>query len=268
MTALTLPPPVHVDLLILGAGWTSTFLLPQLDSHHISHAATTRAGSPTTIPWTFDPATTDPAAYARLPSATTVLITFPITAEGGTKRLVDLYTLTHAPAHFIQLGTTSVWDAHGVSNRHTPVSTDHPRGREEAALLAAGGCVLNLSGLWGGVRSPKSWVGRVADTKEKLKGKESLHLVHGEDVARAVVAVHLAWEKAEGQRWLLTDMRSYDWWDLALGWGGVAAGWALELMKEAGEGVLPRGLEKRGRALDSREFWSVFGIRPERSLLM
>ena len=31
--------------------------------------------------------------------------------------------------------------------------------------------VLNLSGLWGGQRAVKHWVGRVAPTKEALKNK-------------------------------------------------------------------------------------------------
>ena len=31
--------------------------------------------------------------------------------------------------------------------------------------------VLNLSGLWGGERHPRHWVGRVADTKERLADK-------------------------------------------------------------------------------------------------
>lgn len=47
----------------------------------------------------------------------------------------------------------------------------------------------------------------------------SLHLIHGDDVARAVLAVHHAFDKAAGQRWLLTDGRIYDWWDLASAWG-------------------------------------------------
>ena len=31
--------------------------------------------------------------------------------------------------------------------------------------------VLNLAGLWGGSRSPRNWVGRVAPTKEALRNK-------------------------------------------------------------------------------------------------
>jgi hypothetical protein len=31
--------------------------------------------------------------------------------------------------------------------------------------------VINLSGLWGGQRTPRAWVGRVAPTKEALSAK-------------------------------------------------------------------------------------------------
>ena len=54
--------------------------------------------------------------------------------------------------------------------------------------------MLNLAGLWGGERQAKNWIGRVAATKEQLKGKTSLHMVHGEDVARAIIAVHQNFE--------------------------------------------------------------------------
>lgn len=65
-----------------------------------------------------------------------------------------------------------------------------------------GGTVLNLSGLWGGARHPKNWMDRVAATKEQLASKTSLHLIHGLDVARAIIAVHQNFSKAKGQRWV------------------------------------------------------------------
>ena len=59
-TFFTMPPALNssssVDLLILGAGWTSTFLLPHLTTRHpsISFAATTRDGRDGTIKWAWD----------------------------------------------------------------------------------------------------------------------------------------------------------------------------------------------------------------------
>ena len=38
------PIPKEVDVLILGAGWTSTFLIPLLEEEKLSYAATTRDG--------------------------------------------------------------------------------------------------------------------------------------------------------------------------------------------------------------------------------
>ena len=67
----------RVDLLILGAGWTSTFLIPLLTHKKIKYAATTRNGRDNTIRFQFDPELSDPAPFNVLPEAETVLITFP-----------------------------------------------------------------------------------------------------------------------------------------------------------------------------------------------
>ena len=103
-------------------------------------------------------------------------------------------------------------------------------------------------------------------------------MIHGLDVARAILAVHQNFAAAAGQRWLLTDLRVYDWWDLASAWGtggaestigsteanpnGPQPLWVKELMKERGVRVLPRTPADMGRVLDSREFWDVFGLAP------
>ena len=61
-------------------------------------------------------------------------------------------------------------------DRHSPILPT-PRGESEEELLALSPSfpttVLNLSGLWGGSRSMKNWVGQVAPTKEVLKSKVS-----------------------------------------------------------------------------------------------
>ena len=120
-------------------------------------------------------------------------------------------------------------------------------------------------------------------------------MIHGHDVSRAILAVHSNPSKASGQRWLLTDGRIYDWWDLASAWGsappppapvppqspraleqpghdddgtrGPQPRWIRELMFETGVRALPRNIDVLGRALDSREFWEVFGLSPERARL-
>lgn len=85
-------------------------------------------------------------------------------------------------------------------NRHSGYDKANARAVAEDELLGLGGCVLNLSGLWGGERHPRNWIGRVAGTKEMLRGKGSLHMIHGVDVARAVVAVSKAF--TAGERWV------------------------------------------------------------------
>ena len=46
-------------------------------------------------------------------------------------------------------------------------------------------------------------------------------MIHGIDIARAILAIRNDFSKAQGQRWILTDGRVYDWWDLASAWGSA-----------------------------------------------
>ncbi|KAK4143437.1 uncharacterized protein C8A04DRAFT_12338 [Dichotomopilus funicola] len=299
----------EISLLILGAGWTATFLIPLLQSKKITFAATTTTGRPVadvpTIPFKFDPSAPEDearSAIASLPRARYILITFPLNDTGPAKLLVEAYTATHltptssssaaahtlTPFRFIQLGSSGIWQpgspyqttAPNTTNtdpwktRHSPISTT-PRSIAETELLSLGGCVLNLSGLWGGSRSPRNWARRVAHTKELLRGKASLHLIHGLDVARALVAIveggEGKWETVgRGQRWMVTDGFVYDWWGMVAGWADGEGGegeeerarWVWELMREEGIKGLPRSVEVLGRGYDGREFWEALGLVP------
>jgi hypothetical protein len=109
-----------VDILILGSGWLSTFLIPLCKEKSATYAATTRSGRDSTIEFNFDPDSKDVEPYRVLPDAQTVLITFPIEKAGGSTQLIDLYRSSgssHARIHarFIQLGATSIWDVSYVN---------------------------------------------------------------------------------------------------------------------------------------------------------
>ena len=99
-----------VEVLILGAGWTSEFLIPLLKSSDVSFAATSRNGREGTIPFNFDPSSRDVKQYKTLPDAVTVLITFPVVEN--VRALVDGYCETRSDTgrgisvNWIQLGST------------------------------------------------------------------------------------------------------------------------------------------------------------------
>ncbi len=206
--------PARVDVLILGAGWTSTFLIPYLKSQSITYAATTRDGRNGTYKFDFEPDEKSPkdklAQYAALPRATTILITFPIRSKGGSTNLYNSYIETHdedpaTASQFIQLGSTGIFtipDQDMWVTRHSRYDKTNARAESEDELRELGGCVLNLAGLWGGERQPRNWIERVAATKEQLEGRTSLHLVHGLDVSRAIVAVHRNFHLCVGERYV------------------------------------------------------------------
>ncbi|KAK0485015.1 hypothetical protein IW261DRAFT_872621 [Armillaria novae-zelandiae] len=274
-----------VDILILGAGWTATFLIPLCVETNVNWAATTRSGSTdpyATIPFNFDQDDESEEKLdeqcKKLPDAKTVLVTFPLTTKGAVGRLVQGYRKARKDGRggqelWVQLGTTSIWDNPPNAPKPTSTSwydrhstfTKTPRVVLEEELLAlpeTKSSVLCLSGLWGGTRDPKNYVGRVAPTKEALKAKGGIHLIHGQDVARAILAVHLNPSKTVGQRWLLTDGRVYDWWDIASAWSEEKAQWVRELMHDESVRALPRDISTLGRALDSRDFWDTFELVP------
>ncbi|GAA6052936.1 hypothetical protein JCM3770_006742 [Rhodotorula araucariae] len=305
-----------VDLLVLGSGWTGSFLLPHLRAHHptISCAATTRDGREGTIRWTWDPEQDGKDQYAPLPRAKTVLIVFPLKGDGFSRRLVRGYEdAVGARARWVQLGSTGIFDggptlaslrsappssdsekpasprAFEWTTRHSPYDRNNARAMAEDELLSLHSetVVLNLVGLWGGTRNPSNWITRIAPTPAALEAKGSLHLVHGLDVARAIVAVHLAPSlpssapsvAGTGQRWVVSDLRVYDWWDLvaahpcasANGAAASAKGgehspdralWVQECMQKHGVRALPRSPAELGRAIDAREFWDAFGLMP------
>ncbi|OTB07491.1 hypothetical protein M426DRAFT_317798 [Hypoxylon sp. CI-4A] len=282
----------HVDLLVLGAGWTSTFLVPILKHENIKYAATTTDGRYDTIRFRFDPKSNDAGPFEGLPYAKTTLITFPLRGEGQAKHLVHMYESTHQTSsirhsrpRFIQLGATSIWTAPTWQDDSSPYEHADPRAIAEDELMACSdGAVLNLAGLYGGLRQPRDWVDRVVKSKADMKGKGALHVVHGEDVARAIVALHQNF--TPGKRWLLSDMHVYDWWDLIQDWAtqtlrdietnseavGTSAAkverqkellaWVGELMVEEGVRALPRDTSSLGRTLDGRGFWRRMGIWP------
>lgn len=114
-----------VDILILGAGWTSTFLIPLCEANDVSYVATTRhqvrlsSANPKLVYFDYDPTSSDPEPFKALPDARTVLITFPIKLKGASERLVKQYEETHksskGTAAFIQLGSTGIWDVRLLS---------------------------------------------------------------------------------------------------------------------------------------------------------
>jgi hypothetical protein len=277
----------EVNILILGAGWTSTFLIPLLQRNKISYAATTTTGRDGTLPFKFDPSSDDASQFARLPSAKTVLITFPLKGKGQSSQLVKLYSTTHGGGdkpNFIQLGVTSVWTSSTWNDESSPYDQSNSRAVAEDELMGcAEASVLSLAGLYGGARQPRDWVDRVVKSKADLKAKGALHVIHGEDVARAIIALHSKF--APGKRWLLCDMHVYDWWDLVQDWaiqtlGAVESGkaggvskdtvtrqsellaWVGELMVEENVRALPRDTSSVGRRLDGRGFWYHMGIWP------
>lgn len=159
-----------VDILILGAGWTSTFLIPLLEKEKFPYAATSTTGRDGTYKFKFEPSDEhevvregDREQYEALPTAKTILITFPLRGQHQSKYLRSSYLDVHnpedGPYQFIQLGSTGIFTIPGQDSwvtRHSRYDETNDRAIAEDELRKLGGCVLDLSGLWGGTRQPKN----------------------------------------------------------------------------------------------------------------
>ncbi|KAI8139179.1 hypothetical protein BJV82DRAFT_646193 [Fennellomyces sp. T-0311] len=263
-----------LPMLILGLGWTGQFLIELLVQLHIAFAATTRDGRQNTIAWQLNQAMCSHVDVSLLPPAKTVLVTFPVLSSECMTQLMDAYEVKHGPAQWILLSSTRPFNGN-PSNRHGPLDPSKDtsgRIQAEEVVLKRGGTVLHLSGLWGASRQPRNWVPRFA-TQQAIRGKllaRQLHLIHGKDVARAIVAVHEQFQK--GERWIVTDGGCYDWIRLFLAWASdeqlatareLAANDAM-CRQALGEGSLEEVVERGGvrPRLDSRDFWDTFRLEP------
>ena len=175
------------------------------------------------------------------------------------------------------MGSTGIFTAPEWNDSCASYDTSNQRAIAEDELLSLLGtkaCVLNLAGLYGGERQPRNWLTRVAKTKEDVQGKGALHLIHGRDVARAIVCAHevlaslpnsktglptgedpigsAADDRSEpklpeqislhpskssiaGKRHIITDLHVYDWWDLFQTWGAHARDAAHGYLEDDGD---------------------------------
>jgi hypothetical protein len=113
---------------------------------------------------------------------------------------------------------------------------------------------------------------------EAIKGKiltRQLHLVHGKDVARAILAVH--GQFTPGERWLITDQTATDWMKMFLVWGAKEQIDTIEDLRQndpecreaiGDKGTLEDIVRKGGvkPRLNSDEFWSTFHLKPQEFL--
>ena len=291
--------PLSVDVLLLGSGWTGTFLIPLLQKNQLRYAYTSRSPPDEKNPddehkiqfELTDPVTNQ--SLRPLPRASTVVIIFPIKNLQQVDDLVHEYEKLHGSTRWIQLGSTGIWGP-GTHSSSSPFDLNNARAAAEQRLLdltspsgtasssPARAAVLNLAGLYGAQRQPRNFASRIGASKELLNLKGSVHFVHGQDVARAILLLHRSPSAGWGRRWIVSDTRVYDWWQLfrflrpALpdhpdDSPETAQHWVQELLKEnhihslprpiahaPGQG-LPRYLE---RSLQGHDFWDLFHDKP------
>lgn len=176
-------------MLVFGLGWTSQFLIPLLNTEKIWFAGTTTTGREGSYKFKFeyDPAAHETSSseedrleqYRALPTAETLLITFPIHGKDAMKYFMKSYRETHDlhgenDYKVILLGSSGIWSIEKQDlwvTRYSRYNITDACAEAEDWVIQQGGCAMNLSGLWGGERQVWRWIDRVAATKEQLKTK-------------------------------------------------------------------------------------------------
>ncbi|KAJ1826319.1 hypothetical protein LPJ56_002238 [Coemansia sp. RSA 2599] len=272
-----------LEVLILGRGFVGRYLEELLDAQGISFKSTTTDGRDGTIKWRLPETTSfspDKGNFSALPLAKSVVITFPLQGEAPAIYLLHGYLDHHAstdssaPPQWVYLGSTRPFKE-VPSTRYTKpdVSAGGPRVEaEELIIKSFNGHVLNLVGLWGGERVPEKW-SRFYTEKEKLRNRlkdRSLHLVHGADTARAILAV-ISKPDPSGGRWLVSDKRTYDMLEILIGDPRIR-GFLEELLQEEDVRKLvgadkiddiQMGESQVTLRIDSSHFWKQYEIEPE-----
>ncbi|KAI8320614.1 hypothetical protein GQ54DRAFT_210809 [Martensiomyces pterosporus] len=273
-----------LPVLLLGRGFVGEYLCKLLDSHGISdYASTTTDGRNGTIKWSLSEDNSADADYSALPTAQSVVITFPLKGKQAAKRLVDSYLELHRASlggsfspRWIYLGSTRPFKAI-PSTRFTPADAQSGGPRveaEEYIIQEQNGYVLNLAGLWGGERAPDKWA-RFYTDKERLRNRledRSLHLIHGADAARAIYAL-VSYKGAvlPAGRWLISDGRVHDVLQIIIQDERIR-GFVAELLEEKpvqellgadSVGLLGLGESAVTMRIDASHFWSDFGTEPK-----
>jgi hypothetical protein len=259
------------SILVLGLGWTGEYVAAECKNQQIDCAFTTTTGRNGSIKFSFEPRVD--LDYSMLPMAELILITFPFTTLDSPELFLNGYRAQHGISpQILLLGSTRAFgsDQQLWADERGPIDSTDPRIQIENRLLMHGGSVFNLCGLYGGRRKVSNIVKLMAKSKEYLQTKKSVHFIHGADIARLVLRMHVLGLFAAGQRFIVTDLRVYDTWQLVMDYDyeGDLTSMVVELMKESNVRALPRPLETLKRALDSRSIWDHLQMRPKWSIAM
>ena len=102
-------------------------------------------------------------------------------------------------------------------------------------------------------------------------------MIHGLNIAHAILTIHAEFSKAQGQQWIITDGCVYmppsdeplrnKLLNAAFMLEAVEdrsphTRWVHELMQEFGVRALPQNVEALGCTFDSRDFWSTSDLSP------
>lgn len=182
------------SLIILGAGYTASFLLPLAHQRYAQVFATSRdpnrhlAYLPPEQRLRFD--LTQPETWNHIPTETDLLWCFPAMPVELVQQFSNAASLS--TRRLVVLGSTSAYDVGSTTDypppwcdETSPIDLVKPRVQgEEYLRLHCGAVILRVAGIYGPNRNPIDWIktGRVRPSRKYV------NLIHVEDLARVCLA--------------------------------------------------------------------------------
>lgn len=206
------------SLIILGAGYTASFLLPLAHQRYAQVFATSRnpdrhlAYLPPEQRLRFD--LTEPDTWRNIPNETDLVWCFPAVPLELVQKFSD--TVSLSTRRLVVLGSTSAYDV-GSSTDYpppwcdetSPIDLSKPRVQgEEYLQLHCRAIVLRVAGIYGPNRNPIDWIktGRIRPSRKYV------NLIHVEDLARVCLAA--LWHAKPGEVYNIADGTPRTWNDI------------------------------------------------------
>lgn len=200
------------SLLILGGGYVGNRLAEKLNATRTHRTAEKCEDSGVDEGQTVQFDLTDHSTWDNLPSAETVIWTFPATPLDQVQafyeaKLKDCKTL-------IVYGSSSCYQTEGddyLVNENSPLDLTRDRVVGEEWLREQSATVLVLSGIYGPNREPKSWLerGRITTPQKRV------NLIHVDDILNITTRIMESDQPIRSERFNLADGEALRWQTIA-----------------------------------------------------
>ncbi len=233
------------NIVILGCGFVGKYLIPILErNENYQVFATSRDPEKNLTNFKnkikFD--LLDKNTYANIPVNSSIIMNFPAEPLDKIKEFYEY--IKDSSKIKICLGTTSGYlEKSGIITEQSPLKLDNRRIQGENFLMENGSIILQLSGIYGGLRHPFNWL-----NKGLIKNSnKTVNLIHVNDICNIIS--FLLDSDLHSQRINLSDGQEHWWKDI----------WDLGISRKEVIAECPESLEIDNRFVSNQKLVDIIG---------